>query len=201
MPTQAAILAAAHNTAPAPAQGVAAQEVAAQDVAAQGVAAQGVAAQEVAAQGVAAQGVAASVVSSACVPPKEASSSQAPVLTTSSAPRSQAELPTRKDGLQATATAAGAAAADAAAQTASMPISTAPVSIVGLTAKVNCMLVGPYQLSKQQAEQMQAAFGDVKLMQDLRHMDGDLLNGQLRVAAGLNALQICVVRQVLCVLQ
>ena len=44
---------------------------------------------------------------------------------------------------------------------------------------------------------MQAAFGDVKLMQDLRNMDGDCLNGQLRVAAGLSALQICIVWQVL----
>ena len=123
------------------------------------------------------QGVAASVTMPLHAPPLEPSLAhcQAQGLTASSTPLSQAELQ----------------------QKAELPIAT----IVGLTAKVNSMLVGPHQLSKSQAEQMQAAFGDVKLMQDLRHMEGDLLNGQLRAAAGLNALQICVVRQVLRVLQ
>ena len=92
-----------------------------------------------------AQGVAALVAKSAHAPFVEASLSQAPVLTASSAPPSQAEL---------------------------HPQAELPVTVVGLTAKVNSMLTGLHQLSQQQAEQMQAAFGDVKLMQDLRHMGG-----------------------------
>ena len=75
------------------------------------------------------------------------------------------------------------------------------VTIVELAAAINMELAMPYQLTEKQTQLMQAAFGDVQLLQDLRHMDGDLLNSQLRSLGKLNALQICAVRQKLCSMQ
>ena len=113
----------------------------------------------------------------------------------------QAEVLSITPGLPLGATAAALAAANAQAERPDITLNTVPATMNRLTAKANSMLLNAHQLSEYQVKQLQATFGDVEWMHDLKHMDCDLLNGQLRAAAGLNALQICIVRQVLCLMQ
>lgn len=90
-----------------------------------------------------------------------------------------------------------ATAADAPPQSARTHSSELPETLADMVATANSKLAVPHRVTKQQTGLLQAAFGDVQLLQDLRQMEGDALNGQLRSTGGLNALQICAVRQVL----
>ena len=76
-----------------------------------------------------------------------------------------------------------------------------PTTISDMVDTINETLPKAYQLTQQHTEQLENAFGDVRLLQDLWQMKGDALNSQLRTPGGLDPLQICAVRQVLCHMQ